>query len=74
MQFKKYELHQQPQMIEEFTRCNDCDQCYVAIRSNLDKSFPQLLWENVSGFLSVKGPQRMPTPSAEPELAESQAD
>ena len=30
-------------MIEEFTHNNACDECYVAIRSNLDKSFPQLL-------------------------------
>jgi hypothetical protein len=40
-------------MIREFTNCNDCDQCYVAIRSNLDKTFPQLLWENVSHYLSL---------------------
>ena len=31
-----------------------CDQCYVSIRSYLDKSFPRLLWENVSGFLSFE--------------------
>jgi hypothetical protein len=42
-------------MIAEFTAGNQCDECYVSIRSYLDKSFPQLLWENVSGFLSVKG-------------------
>ena len=42
-------------MIAEFTATNTCDECYVSIRSYLDKSFPQLLWENVSGFLSVKG-------------------
>jgi MoaA/NifB/PqqE/SkfB family radical SAM enzyme len=52
MQFRRYELHEQPKMIQEFTRCNDCDQCYVAIRSNLDKTFPQLLWENVSHYFS----------------------
>ena len=39
---------------KEFTKTNKCDECYVSIRSYLDKSFPQLLWENVSGFLSVK--------------------
>jgi hypothetical protein len=39
-------------MIEEFTGANQCDECYVSIRSYLDKSFPQLLWENVAGFLS----------------------
>jgi hypothetical protein len=41
-------------MIREFTQTNTCDQCYVSIRSYLDKSFPQLLWENVSGFFSLK--------------------
>jgi hypothetical protein len=39
-------------MVKEFTNTNTCDQCYVAIRSNLDKSFPKLLWENVSNYLS----------------------
>jgi MoaA/NifB/PqqE/SkfB family radical SAM enzyme len=52
MQFRRYELHEQAKMIEEFTRCNECDQCYVAIRSNLDKTFPQLLRENVSHYFS----------------------
>jgi hypothetical protein len=41
-------------MIEEFTASNTCDQCYVSIRSYLDKSFPRLLWENVSGFFSLQ--------------------
>jgi hypothetical protein len=40
-------------MIREFSAANACDQCYVSIRSYLDKSFPQLLWENVSGFFSL---------------------
>jgi MoaA/NifB/PqqE/SkfB family radical SAM enzyme len=52
MQFRRYPLEQQALMVQEFTATNDCDQCYVSIRSYLDKSFPQLLWENVSGFLS----------------------
>jgi hypothetical protein len=43
-------------MIREFTATNSCDQCYVSIRSYLDKSFPRLLWENVSGFFSFKTP------------------
>jgi hypothetical protein len=42
-------------MVREFTDCNQCDECYVAIRSNLDKSFPQLLRENVSNYLSFGG-------------------
>jgi MoaA/NifB/PqqE/SkfB family radical SAM enzyme len=54
MQFKRYPLGERARMIREFTATNQCDQCYVSIRSYLDKSFPRLLWENVSGFLSVK--------------------
>jgi MoaA/NifB/PqqE/SkfB family radical SAM enzyme len=54
MVFRKYPLEEQARMVEEFTRTNTCDECYVSIRSYLDKSFPRLLWENVSGFLSVK--------------------
>ncbi len=54
MQFKKYPLEDQARMVSEFTSSNTCDECYVSIRSYLDKSFPRLLWENVSGFLSVK--------------------
>jgi len=54
MQFRRYGLEEQGRMVEEFTRRNTCDECYVSIRSYLDKSFPQLLWENVSGFFSFK--------------------
>jgi len=54
MQFQRYELEERERMIAEFTAGNRCDECYVSIRSYLDKSFPRLLWENVSGFLSVK--------------------
>jgi MoaA/NifB/PqqE/SkfB family radical SAM enzyme len=54
MQFHRYRLEERGRMIGEFTRHNACDECYVSIRSYLDKSFPQLLWENVSGFFSVK--------------------
>ena len=54
MQFKRYRLDEQARMISEFTRNNTCDQCYVSIRSYLDKTFPDLLWENVSGFFSFK--------------------
>ena len=52
MQFRKYPLEERRRMIDEFTATNECDECYVSIRSYLDKSFPQLLWENVSGFFS----------------------
>jgi MoaA/NifB/PqqE/SkfB family radical SAM enzyme len=54
MQFQRYALGERSRMIEEFTRTNTCDQCYVSIRSYLDKTFPRLLWENVSGFFSFK--------------------
>ena len=50
-----FQLKERDRMIAEFTASNTCDECYVSIRSYLDKSFPQLLWENVSGFLSIKG-------------------
>jgi hypothetical protein len=55
MQFQRYRLEERAAMIAEFTATNQCDECYVSIRSYLDKSFPKLLWENVSGFLSIKG-------------------
>ena len=54
MQFKKYGLHEQARMVKEFTEHNSCDQCYVSIRSWLDKTFPQLVRENVSEFFSFK--------------------
>jgi MoaA/NifB/PqqE/SkfB family radical SAM enzyme len=54
MQFQRYPLEDRARMIREFTRANQCDQCYVSIRSYLDKSFPQLVRENVREFLSVR--------------------
>jgi len=48
MQFKRYPLAERARMMEEFTSHNTCDECYVSIRSYLDKTFPQLLWENVA--------------------------
>ena len=60
MQFERYTLEDRDRMIAEFTANNTCDQCYVSIRSYLDKSFPQLLWENVSGFLSIKSTSVIP--------------
>ena len=55
MQFRRHSLAERGRMVSEFTANNQCDECYVSIRSYLDKSFPQLLWENVSGFLSFQG-------------------
>jgi MoaA/NifB/PqqE/SkfB family radical SAM enzyme len=54
MQFKRYGLHEQARMVREFTQNNTCDQCYVSIRSYLDKTFPQLVRENVAEFFSFK--------------------
>ncbi|MBS1856746.1 MAG: radical SAM protein [Acidobacteria bacterium] len=54
MQFQRYRLEERDRMVKEFTAQNRCDECYVSIRSYLDKSFSQLLWENVSGFFSLK--------------------
>jgi MoaA/NifB/PqqE/SkfB family radical SAM enzyme len=54
MQFQRYPLEDRERMVDEFTRHNQCDECYVSIRSYLDKTFPQLLWENVSEFLAIK--------------------
>ena len=53
MQFRRYPLEERALMVREFTAGNQCGECYVSIRSYLDKSFPQLLWENVSGFLAI---------------------
>jgi len=52
MQFKRYKLYEQSRMVKEFTEQNQCDECYVSIRSYLDKTFPQLVRENVSEFFS----------------------
>jgi MoaA/NifB/PqqE/SkfB family radical SAM enzyme len=54
MQFQRYPLEERGRMIGEFSRNNRCDECYVSIRSYLDKSFPQLLRENVGGFFSFR--------------------
>jgi MoaA/NifB/PqqE/SkfB family radical SAM enzyme len=54
MQFKRYGMHEQARMVKEFTESNTCDQCYVSIRSYLDKSYTQLLSENVAEFFSFK--------------------
>jgi MoaA/NifB/PqqE/SkfB family radical SAM enzyme len=53
MQFHRYALEDRARLVQEFARTNTCDQCYVSIRSYLDKSLTRLLWENVR-FLAVK--------------------
>lgn len=62
MQFKRYGLHEQARMVEEFTKDNSCDECYVSIRSYLDKTFPQLVRENVTEFFSFKPSMKNSTP------------
>jgi MoaA/NifB/PqqE/SkfB family radical SAM enzyme len=52
MIFQQFPLMEHKRMVKEFTNTNTCDECYVAIRSNLDKTFSKLLWENVSNYLS----------------------
>jgi len=58
MQFHRFPLEKRELMASEFTSSNQCGECYVSIRSYLDKSFPRLLWENVSGFLSVSSSEK----------------
>ncbi len=69
MQFERFPLGEQQRMIEQFTAHNNCDQCYVSIRSMLDKSFPRLVSEYVGGFFSFN-PRQDPLPG-EAEPAES---
>jgi len=64
MQFKRYGLHEQARMVREFTANNKCDECYVSIRSYLDKTFPQLLRENVTEFFSFKSRQKNACPAS----------
>lgn len=54
MQFRQYPLEQRERMVREFTGQNTCGECYVSIRSYLDKSFTQLVGENVAEFLSLQ--------------------
>ncbi|MCP4229498.1 MAG: radical SAM protein [bacterium] len=54
MQFEKYDLNDRKKMIDEFTANNKCDECYVSIRSYLDKGFWQLLFEATGAFFSFK--------------------
>ncbi len=74
MQFKRYALGEQARMVEEFTRTNTCDACYVSIRSYLDKTFPQILWENVSEFFSFRLRLRAPVSKAGPGEPETGAE
>jgi MoaA/NifB/PqqE/SkfB family radical SAM enzyme len=50
----------QRRMADEFTPGNVCDECYVAIRSYLDKGFWQLLDENVRDHFSFRPAEKRP--------------
>lgn len=54
MQFKRYPLEERERLIQEFTDHNTCGDCYVSIRSYLDKTLPQLIYEMVKGHFSFK--------------------
>jgi hypothetical protein len=66
MQFRRFDLGDEQRMIDEFTTCNTCDECYVSIRSMLDKTFPQLVSEYVGGFFSFHPRQQSLPAEAEP--------
>lgn len=54
MQFQQFPLEERERMVREFTANNTCGECYVSIRSYLDKSFAQLVGENVAEFFSLQ--------------------
>jgi MoaA/NifB/PqqE/SkfB family radical SAM enzyme len=54
MQFQQFPLEERGRMVREFTARNTCGECYVSIRSYLDKSFRQLVGENVAEFFSLQ--------------------
>ena len=58
MQFQQFPLEARERMAREFTAHNTCGECYVSIRSYLDKSFRQLLGENVAEFFSLQGREK----------------
>ncbi len=49
----------QQRMVEEFTATNECDECYVLIRSNLDKTYSQLALQNTRDFFSLGREKRV---------------
>jgi MoaA/NifB/PqqE/SkfB family radical SAM enzyme len=54
MQFKRYPLEERTRLIREFTDHNTCGECYVSIRSYLDKTLPRLFYEMVKGHFSFQ--------------------
>ncbi len=53
----------QRELVASFTSGNACDECYVAVRSYLEKSFWRLLSENVRDHFSFAMPSKRPTPA-----------
>jgi len=58
MQFQQFPLAARERMVREFTAHNTCGQCYVSIRSYLDKSFTRLIAENAAEFFSLQVRER----------------
>jgi hypothetical protein len=54
MQFQQFPLEARERMVCDFTAHNTCGECYVSIRSYLDKNFTQLVGENVAEFFSLQ--------------------
>jgi MoaA/NifB/PqqE/SkfB family radical SAM enzyme len=52
MQFSTFD--DQRDLVAGFSAENTCDECYVSIRSYLDKSFPELVREYVGDFFSFR--------------------
>jgi len=65
MQFHRYPVEEQRRMIKEFTAGNTCAECYVSIRSYLDKNFWRLLFESVGGHFGFHS-RRYWMPKASP--------
>ena len=51
--YPEKQYHTQKEVLERFTAHNTCGQCYVAIRAYTDKSFWELLKENISSYRTL---------------------
>ena len=70
MQFKRYGLHEQARMVREFTQNNTCDECYVSIRSYLDKIFSAVAARKCGRIflLQIARAQRLPAGFLKPDI------
>ena len=48
----------QEDMLEEFTKQNTCQQCYISTRANTEKSFKEFVQDNTDAFLKILTPWR----------------